>query len=59
MLNNRDMAEQEAEHLLLTSDTDEDEKLSVDEIISHFDLFVGSEATGFGEHLKNLHHDEL
>lgn len=55
---NQDMAEQEAEHLLITSDDNNDDKLSVDEILHHHDLFVGSEATDFGEKLK-LFKDEL
>ena len=53
---NDDLAEQEAEHLLLSCDDDGDEKLSVDEIVHHHDIFVGSEATDFGEKLKK---DEL
>ena len=54
------MAEQEAEHLFLSSDMNDDDRLSIEEILSHFDLFVGSEATGFGEHLKQMKsHDEL
>lgn len=55
---NQDMAEQEAEHLLISSDDDNDDKLSVDEIVRHHDLFVGSEATDFGEKLKHFK-DEL
>jgi len=42
------MAEQEAEHLILTCDKDEDHKLSVQEIVDHHDIFVGSEATDYG-----------
>ena len=35
--------------------------LSFEEIITHHDVFVGSEATDYGEHLHNLHKfgDEL
>ena len=34
---------------------------SFEEIITHHDVFVGSEATDYGEHLHNLHkfEDEL
>lgn len=50
---NEDLAEQEAEHLVVHCDDDGDEKLSVDEIVNHHDIFVGSEATDFGEKLKD------
>lgn len=53
-----DMADQEAEHLILSSDDDNDGRLSVDEIVAHHDIFVGSEATDYGERLNNLR-DEL
>lgn len=52
------MAEQEAEHLILSSDDNGDGKLSVDEIIGHHDIFVGSEATDYGERLNSIR-DEL
>lgn len=55
---NEDMAEQEAEHLLLSSDDDGDEKLSVTEIVNHHDIFVGSEATEYGAKLNSIK-DEL
>ena len=55
---NEDSAEQEAEHLFLATDDNDDNMLSVDEIVKHHDVWVGSEATDFGDRLKNLH-DEL
>lgn len=55
---NVDAAEQEAEHLFLATDDNDDNKLSVDEIVKHHDVWVGSEATDFGERLQKLH-DEL
>lgn len=50
---NDEVAEQEAEHLIMNADTDNDGKLSIQEIIDHHELFVGSEATDYGEHLHN------
>jgi len=47
----------EAKHLLQESDSDKDSKLSVREIVEKYDLFVGSQATDFGEALKR--HDEF
>ena len=37
------------------------EILSFDEVLNNHDLFVGSEATDYGDHLHNLHRfeDEL
>jgi len=52
------MSAQEAEHLILSSDDDGDGKLSVAEIVSHHDIFVGSEATDYGERLNSVR-DEL
>lgn len=50
---NEEIAEQEAEHLIRSSDTDKDGKLAIQEIVDHHDIFVGSEATDYGEHLQN------
>jgi len=52
-----DHAEAEARHLIYESDTDSDQKLTRDEIFSKYDLFVGSQATDFGEALTR--HDEF
>lgn len=52
-----DHAEAEARHLIYESDADADQKLTKDEILSKYDLFVGSQATDFGEALAR--HDEF
>ncbi|KAH9643845.1 hypothetical protein HF086_018238 [Spodoptera exigua] len=52
-----DHAEAEARHLVFEADTDADEKLTKDEILEKYDLFVGSQATDFGEALAR--HDEF
>ncbi|XP_061570163.1 calumenin-A [Cololabis saira] len=52
-----DHAEAESKHLLFESDTDKDGKLSKQEILDKYDLFVGSQVTDFGEAL--LRHDEF
>lgn len=46
---------------MAAADDDHDELLSFDEILSNHDVFVGSEATDYGEHLQNIHSiiDEL
>lgn len=40
------------------SDTNKDGVLSIDEIVDHHEIFVGSEATDYGEHLHKFK-DEL
>lgn len=57
----RESAENEADHLIDSSDIDKDGKLTFEEIVDHYDIFVGSEATDFGEQLHNYHKysDEL
>ncbi|XP_062592137.1 calumenin-like isoform X2 [Saccostrea cucullata] len=52
-----DHSEAEAKHLISESDSNKDGKLSKDEILEHYDLFVGSQATDFGEALTR--HDEF
>lgn len=47
----------EAKHLLLEADEDGDEKLTKSEILDKYDIFVGSQATDFGEALAR--HDEF
>lgn len=49
-------AEMEAQHLLRQADADHDGKLTKDEILQSYEVFVGSEATNFG---AALHHDEF
>ncbi|XP_055941077.1 calumenin-like [Argiope bruennichi] len=52
-----DNSEAEAKHLIYESDVDRDNQLSKEEILNKFDLFVGSQATDFGEAL--VRHDEF
>lgn len=58
---NDEMANDEVTHLFAGSDDDNNGDLSFDEIVDHHDLFVGSEATDYGDHLTNIHkfEDEL
>lgn len=56
--NYSDIADQEVEHLMENSDSDKDGRLSIQEIIDHHEIFVGSEATDYGEHLHKFK-DEL
>jgi len=50
---NEDVAKEEADHLFAGTDDDHDDFLSFDEIEAHHDIFTGSEATDFGEHLTS------
>lgn len=52
-----DHAEAEARHLIYEADTDNDEKLTKTEVLDKYDVFVGSQATDFGEVL--VRHDEF
>ncbi|XP_077452728.1 calumenin-B [Stigmatopora argus] len=52
-----DHVEAEAKHLVYESDMDKDGRLTKEEIVDKYDLFVGSQATNFGEAL--IHHDEF
>ncbi|XP_078666809.1 calumenin-like isoform X3 [Branchiostoma floridae x Branchiostoma belcheri] len=52
-----DHADAESKHLLFESDADKDQKLTKQEIVDKYDLFVGSQATDFGEAL--VRHDEF
>ncbi|XP_059059513.1 calumenin-B [Achroia grisella] len=52
-----DHAEAEARHLVFEADSDADEKLTKAEVLDKYDLFVGSQATDFGEALAR--HDEF
>lgn len=51
---NEDIAEDEVDHLFAAADDDADDQLSFLEILDHHDVFVGSEATDYGDHLHNL-----
>ncbi|XP_012681394.1 reticulocalbin-3 isoform X1 [Clupea harengus] len=53
-----DHADNEAKHLILETDTDKDEKISKKEILANWNMFVGSQATNYGEDLTRRH-DEL
>lgn len=48
------MATDEVNHLFAAADVDHDDRLSYDEILENHDLFVGSEATDYGDHLHNI-----
>lgn len=52
-----DHADAEAKHLVYESDADKDGRLTKAEIVEKYDLFVGSQATDFGEALSR--HDEF
>lgn len=52
-----DHSEAEAKHLVFESDHNQDGALTKDEILDKYDLFVGSQATDFGEALSR--HDEF
>ncbi|XP_066138917.1 calumenin [Euwallacea fornicatus] len=52
-----DHADAEARHLIYEADQDVDEQLTKEEVLKKFDLFVGSQATDFGEAF--MRHDEF
>ncbi|XP_043603684.1 calumenin [Bombus pyrosoma] len=52
-----DHAEAESRHLIFEADADADQKITKDEILEKYDIFVGSQATDFGEALAR--HDEF
>jgi hypothetical protein len=56
-----EIADEEVSHLFAASDDDHDDLLTFDEIVDHHEIFVGSEATDYGDHLHNIHifQDEL
>ena len=58
---NEEVAGEEVDHLFAAADDDHDDRLSYNEIIDNYDIFVGSEATDYGDHLQNIEefHDEL
>ncbi|VDK45622.1 unnamed protein product [Anisakis simplex] len=57
--NLEETARQEADHLISSADKDDDGRLTIDEIVNEHALFVGSEATNFGERLTDMSHEEL
>lgn len=58
---NDDVATDEVNHLFASTDDDHDDRLSYKEIVDKYEIFVGSEATDYGDHLQNIDefHDEL
>ncbi|XP_071552782.1 calumenin-B [Panulirus ornatus] len=50
-------ADAEAKHLIYEADSDDDRMLTKEEILNKYDVFVGSQATDFGEAL--VRHDEF
>lgn len=52
-----DHADAEARHLIYEADKNGDDQLSKEEILNSYDVFVGSQATDFGEAL--MRHDEF
>jgi len=54
---NIDLVLAEAHHLVVTVDADMDGKLTRDEILDRYDVFVGSQATQYGDLLNR--HDEF
>ncbi|XP_069802626.1 reticulocalbin-3 isoform X2 [Dendropsophus ebraccatus] len=50
-----DHADLEAKHLIYESDMDKDDKLTKREILDNWNMFVGSQATNYGEDLTRRH----
>ncbi|XP_063291967.1 reticulocalbin-3 isoform X1 [Pelobates fuscus] len=50
-----DHSDIEAKHLIYESDKDRDEKLTKAEILDNWNMFVGSQATNYGEDLTRRH----
>ncbi|NXH43850.1 RCN1 protein, partial [Dicaeum eximium] len=53
-----DYALAEARHLIYKSDVDMDDKLTKEEVLDNWNMFVGSQATNYGSDLMRSH-DEL
>ncbi|XP_016302467.1 calumenin-like [Sinocyclocheilus anshuiensis] len=53
-----DHADNEARHLIHETDKDNDDKITKEEILANWNMFVGSQATNYGEDLTKRH-DEL
>lgn len=58
-LTSSEIAQDEATHLITSADSNRDGLLTVKEIVDHHDVFVGSEATRYGEQLNSRAFDEL
>ncbi|XP_018619939.2 reticulocalbin-3 isoform X1 [Scleropages formosus] len=53
-----DHADNEARHLIHETDTDKDDRITKQEVLANWNMFVGSQATNYGEDLTKRH-DEL
>ena len=53
-----DQNKAEADHLIYEADKNGDKKLTKQEVLDSYTIFVSSQATDFGEDL-HYHHDEL
>lgn len=51
---NDEIAQEEVHHLFAAADDDHDNVLSFEEVLDNHEIFVGSEATDYGEHLHNI-----
>lgn len=56
---NEEIADEEVDHLFAAADDDHNDVLSFEEIINHHDVFVGSEASDYGNDLGDHFDDEL
>jgi Ca2+-binding EF-hand superfamily protein len=60
LTDNKEEAEDEAEHLIKQADSNGDGRLTEHEIVEAHEEFVGSQATDYGRHLHFVKHtDEL
>lgn len=55
---NDEIAVEEVEHLFASADDNSDGRLSFTEVLDHYQQFVGSEATDYGDHLMGDHFDD-
>ena len=59
VLPERNESQDETKHLMEGTDENADRVLSVDEILLHWNLFVGSQATDHGRTLRKIKREEL
>uniref|UniRef100_A0A8C4QKC7 Reticulocalbin-3 n=1 Tax=Eptatretus burgeri TaxID=7764 RepID=A0A8C4QKC7_EPTBU len=52
-----DHVQAEAKHLVMESDKDKDDKLTKEEILENWSMFVGSQATNYGDDLTRKHEE--
>lgn len=55
---NDEIALDEVNHLFAASDENHDDRLTYTEIIDNYEIFVGSEATDYGDLLNSHHFDD-